>query len=243
MIYKAVMLKIREMINSSKFTVGDCLPSEKILAEKFRVSRMTIRKAIDELIKIHLLERKQGSGTYIIDKDFYQHKYGLNSFTEYLKVTQKSYHTDVIHFEIMIAPLSIAQKLKCTGNEQVYYIRRVRYIDNQPVLVEDSYMPVALYPDLSIQYLTGSKYQYIEEVRKYHITGHKVTICPIIADSDVATLLHLPKDSLLLQERAITYSNENKILDLSIIMYHTDRYKMSFYFPRNKVNHSFNDAR
>ena len=68
MIYKIIAERLRIRINSADYGVGDALPSEKALAAEFRVSRMTLRNAVDLLVEWGLVRRRHGSGTYVAQK-------------------------------------------------------------------------------------------------------------------------------------------------------------------------------
>ncbi len=65
MLYKNIAKKLRFRINSDEFNVGDVLPTERQLMEEYQASRVSIRKAIDELVELDLIEKKQGSGTVV----------------------------------------------------------------------------------------------------------------------------------------------------------------------------------
>ncbi len=69
MLYKNIAKKLRFRINSDEFAIGDVLPTERQLMEENQASRVSIRNAIDELVAIDLMEKKQGSGTYIKQND------------------------------------------------------------------------------------------------------------------------------------------------------------------------------
>ena len=63
MLYKNIAKKLRFRINSDEFAIGDVLPTERQLMEEYQASQVSIRKAINELVAIDLIEKKQGSGT------------------------------------------------------------------------------------------------------------------------------------------------------------------------------------
>ncbi|EKO3774781.1 GntR family transcriptional regulator, partial [Vibrio metschnikovii] len=65
MLYKKVMLALKQRIDSGEFQIGDNLPTETKLVEEYAVSRITVRKAIDELVKMAMVEKRQGAGTTV----------------------------------------------------------------------------------------------------------------------------------------------------------------------------------
>ena len=83
----------------------------------------------------------------------------------------KTVTSQVLIFEIMPAPPAIASQLRIQINEQIYFSRRVRFVEGKPLMLEDSYMPVKLFRNLSLQHLEGSKFEYIEqELSLIHIS-------------------------------------------------------------------------
>lgn len=124
MVYKNLVTNIRKLINQQGVTIGDCLPSEIQLAERFGASRITVRKALSVLIQKGLLERQQGRGAFIIGKDPKHDNTHINSFTEHMKMLGKTPHSDISEFKIISASQVVAGQLNITTNEKVYYIKQ-----------------------------------------------------------------------------------------------------------------------
>jgi len=99
-IYKKIAHQLRKEINSRKYAIGDKIPTEKELSILFTASRMTVRKAVDELINFQLVSREWGRGTFIIAKDV---SFGINhlkSFSEIMSEAHKVYLNKVIEFTV-----------------------------------------------------------------------------------------------------------------------------------------------
>ena len=163
MIYKSIAERLRLRLNSSDFNIGSPIPGEKALAQEFGVARMTIRKAVDLLVEWGLVVRRQGSGTYVAHKDIHHETSNLTGLAEVLRKQGKEVISHVLVFEVMPAPPAIASQLRIQINERIYFSRRVRYVDGKPLMLEDSYMPVKLFRNLSLVHLEGSKFDYIEK--------------------------------------------------------------------------------
>ncbi|WP_251268765.1 UTRA domain-containing protein, partial [Enterobacter hormaechei] len=82
----------------------------------------------------------------------------------------------VLVFEVMPAPPAIASLLRIQIDERIYFSRRVRYVDGKPLMLEDSYMPVKLFRNLSLVHLEGSKFDYIEKECGITISGNYETL-------------------------------------------------------------------
>lgn len=146
MIYKKIATELKARINSDDYAVGDMLPSEKALAAELKVSVMTLRKALALLEEEKLIARRHGSGTCIVRKSNY-HGGELEGFNYQMQVVGvTNYRNKVIEFTLLDALPAIAQQLKIQPGEKVYYVRRLRLIDEVPILVENSYIPFATFP-------------------------------------------------------------------------------------------------
>lgn len=133
MIYKKIATELRTRINSDDYAVGDMLPSEKALAAELKVSVMTLRKALALLEEEKLIARRHGSGTCIVRKSNY-HGGELEGFNYQMQVVGvTNYRNKVIEFTLLDAPPAIAQQLKIQPGEKVYYVRRLRLIDEVPI--------------------------------------------------------------------------------------------------------------
>ncbi|MCG8710088.1 GntR family transcriptional regulator [Brenneria sp. 4F2] len=234
MIYKSIAEQIRSRINSSEFRIGDALPSEKSLVVEFAVSRMTIRRAIAQLADEGLLQRRHGSGTYILQKDVQHEGRALNSFAEHMRVIGRTNNNHVVEFRTIPAPPAIARQLRLRTDESIYFARRIRYVDGKACMLEDSYLPIAPFPDLSIRHLQGSKFAYIEDEKHVEIAGCYEIFSPILADSLVAGLLKVSEGTPLLQMTSLAKTVSGEYIDFSIMINAHD-YQVSFYMQRNKL--------
>lgn len=236
MIYVSLSNQIKNRINSEEFQLNDALPSEKKLAEEYGVSRMTIRRAIDILIEAGMLERKHGSGCYVIDKDVTFENRGLNSLTEQTVNTTKTLTSKVISFSIIQCPSSIAQRLKITTGESIYYIIRIRCIDGHPVHYEESFLPVNLYPTLSVSHMEKSKFQYIEDEMGLIIEGNYFTFKPLQVPETIANYIGLNPGELAMQVTSISHSPNGQILDYSITTENIHYHQSVYYYRRHRKN-------
>jgi GntR family glv operon transcriptional regulator len=116
---------------------------------------MTIRKAIDLLVDWGLVVRRHGSGTFVARKDVHHETSNLTGLAEVLRKQGKEVVSQVLAFEVMPAPPAIASLLRIKIDERIYFSRRVRYVDGKPLMLEDSYMPVKLFRNLSLSHLEG----------------------------------------------------------------------------------------
>ena len=216
MIYKSIADRLRLRLNSADFAIGSPLPGEKKLAEEFGVARMTIRKAIDLLVDWGLVVRRHGSGTYVARKDVHHETSNLTGLAEVLRKQGKEVVSQVLAFEVMPAPPAIASLLRIKIDERIYFSRRVRYVDGKPLMLEDSYMPVKLFRNLSLSHLEGSKFDYIEKECGIIISGNYETLTPVLADKQLARSMNVPEQTPLLRITSLSYSDSGVIMRRNI---------------------------
>lgn len=159
---------LRQRILKGEYAAGTKIPSEWQLCEEFNVSRGTVRKAIDTLLHEGLLRTEQGQGTYVVEDLWRSRSFLLlSNFNEDVIRENQTPRTTVIEKQILGAPSRIAHRLSLVKGEEIFYIARLRWADNQPVVYEQRYLAKRLCPSLldedlenqSIHELLVMKYQ------------------------------------------------------------------------------------
>lgn len=242
MIYKSIAEKLRLRLNSSDYSVGSPLPGEKTLAREFGVARMTIRKATDLLIAWGLVERRHGSGTYVSRKDVHHETTNLTGLVEVLRQQGKTVVSKVLTFEVMPAPPAIASLLRIAVNTQIYFSRRIRYVEGKPLMLEDSYMPVKLFRTLSLAHLEGSKFDYIEKECGITISGNYESLAPVLADKQLAMSMNVEEHTPLLRITSLSYSDSGEFLNYSVMFRNARDYQVDYHLrrihPENPLTHA-----
>lgn len=235
MIYKNIAEQLEIRINSSHYPVGSVLPSEEKLAVEFGVSRMTMRKAVSILVEAGLVTRRHGSGTYVSRKNVYQENSCVTGLTELAESKGKKIETKVISFEVLPAPPSIAEQLRISPGESIFSSRRIRLIDTVPLVVEDSYMPVRLFRNLSISHLENSKFNFIEKECGMVIDGYNESLVPVLSDKIISFLMHIPESTPLLRITSVFYDTMGNYLNFSIMYRNTNKYQVEYKLKRNRL--------
>jgi DNA-binding GntR family transcriptional regulator len=231
-LYKNIAKKLRFRINSDEFAIGDVLPTERQLMEEYQASRVSIRKAIDELVAIDLIEKKQGSGTYIKQKEVVHLMDQLRSGLESSQEIGQTITSDVLEFAIVYPDDEIANRLKIKTTDRVYYIKRLRKVNDRPQIIEESYMPVSLFPELTIRTLERSKFEYIEKNLGLIIEGSYQEFSPVIPDKEEERLLNLQGREPVLQITSLSNFQDGTIFDYSIMKFKASEYLHAMYIRR-----------
>lgn len=135
-------------------------------------------------------------------------------------------------FEIMPAPPVIASQLRIQINEQIYFSRRVRFVEGKPLMLEDSYMPVKLFRNLSLQHLEGSKFEYIEQECGILIGGNYESLTPVLADRLLARQMKVAEHTPLLRITSLSYSESGEFLNYSVMFRNASEYRVEYHLRR-----------
>lgn len=218
------------MIEREELKVGDIIPSENELSKTYSVSRMTAKKAIDNLTIKGFLERVKGKGTFVVGKEkkIELPLNRLRGFTQKVKEIGLIPKNIVLVLEKRKADKKIAKLLKITENEEVWYMKRIRQIDDTPAVFEQSYIAVSLLPKLTKDELLNSKFEYVKN-QGLEISDSDREISAEIPNDYVAAALHLKRNEPILLAECITYLKDGRVLEYSKIFYNQKKYKFKLY--------------
>lgn len=152
------------------------LPDGKSLAKAYKVSLMTMKRALDTLVSEGYIIRRRGSGTLVRDwkQNRLPHMYSLKgNFHDY----GKALSSKIISFTVEHPNAEVAEKLGIAEEDFVYCITRLRILNNRPIIMEYTFMPLEVIPGLKREHLKTSIYAYISEElgRKVHSAYVKVS--------------------------------------------------------------------
>ena len=224
-IYHQLEEYIKAQIDNGDIQPDEAIPSERVYADMFQISRMTIRQALTNLVNDGYLYRQKGKGTFVNKKKVEQRLQGLTSFTEDMKERGLTPGSRLVSFEIIPSGREIAERLKLNENTPVYEIKRVRLADNVPMALETTYLPANLVKGLTEEIINQSLYQYIEE--KLSLTIHEATqqIEASIAKEQELRLLEIEKGSPVLLILRTSHLKDGTPFEFVKSAYRADRYK------------------
>ncbi|MCI1665478.1 MAG: GntR family transcriptional regulator [Atopobiaceae bacterium] len=214
--YEQVVRGIKQGIDSGEYPAGDLLPPAQKLCERYDVSKITIKRALDQMELEGLITRRKGSGAYVktpvpaqkgLDKEVSADMLGF-----YAQQTElgKTVRTDVVDFDVASPPKSVAQSLTMENDEFAYYICRVRIADGTPWTIEYTYMPIKLFPDLRRHDAEVSLFSYINERTDYTIASSHRTIRAVKPTPEECRLLDVADDEPLLEIEQIVYFDDGR---------------------------------
>jgi GntR family transcriptional regulator, mannosyl-D-glycerate transport/metabolism system repressor len=225
-LYKQVANQIKKQIQSDNLDKDDAIPSEQKLSESFNVSRVTIRQAIKLLVDEGILYKVRGSGTYVKQPKIEHDIYRLQGFTEEMESLNHVPSNQVLEFSMKLPAEPIKEKLNLKDNEKVFFIRRLRSGDGEPMILEETYMPVTLFPDLSVEVMTRSKYEYVEK-KGYKIKERQGEILPHIPSKELREILQM-KDSSCLAMNLCAYLEDGTLFEYTKLYFRSEKYTFKF---------------
>jgi GntR family transcriptional regulator len=205
-------------IEALQLGAGGQLPSETHLAERFGVTRVTIRNAVGGLVSEGLVVREHGRGTFVLDGSTATRPLSrLTSFTEDLAEQGVSVETTVLAQEEVNASADVAKALNLGSSKRVVHIARVRATQGKPVAIQEAWIPVGVCPSLALEPLeNGSLYATLERRHGIRLRRAEQWISAVAANRLQAAQLGVRTRSPLLQTRRLTYDETGRRVELAL---------------------------
>ena len=232
--YRQIADALREKISAGELKPGDALPTESSLQEAFNVSRVTVRQALKLLTEEHIVESIQGSGTYVKEERVNYDIYQLTGFYEKLADRNVDTHSEVSIFEVLKADAKLAEKLNLSHDDKVWHVKRVRFIKLKPVNLEETWMPLALFPDLTWEVMENSKYHYVEQIKKLVIDRSEQELVPIMPSEEAIAALSLDPAKPILEKVSRGFLKDGRVFEYSRNVFNTDDYKFTLVARRRQ---------
>jgi GntR family transcriptional regulator len=219
-LYMQIARKLGDAVRNGKYQVDQALPSERLLSELLDVSRVTARKAIDQLVDQGLVVRRRGSGNYIAPR-IEQPLSNLTSFSEQLQ--QRGYRPGSRWLKRAIVTASGDEQLSLalSPNTKVARLERLRLADDVVMAYEVSVLPATIVPDPEAVGL--SLYAYLESVGKPPMRALQ-HIRAMNAPARLAAQLEVPEGQAVLFITRVAYLESGQAIELTHSYCRSDHY-------------------
>lgn len=202
------------------------LPTEKELCDQYNISRATVRQALRELEIEDYIYKIQGKGTFVSPKRYQQDLLKFYSFTDEMKKLGKTPTSKVLEFDITTPNKKIAKTLSITTNEKVYRFTRLRLADNEPMMLETSYIPYELFKGITKEDLENRPlYTILIEEFNTSFSKAEEMFRPTLMEDDEADKLHYIEGGPAILLERITYNNNEKIIEYTKSVARGDKFK------------------
>lgn len=217
---------------------GEQLPPERELATSLGVSRMTLRRALDELVAAGLVRRRRGAGVFAIGPKV-SPRLAVTSFTEDMRSRGLHPSSRTLAFEIGPAGARIGRHLGVAPDAAVVVVGRLRLADDEPMSIEELHVPQELVPGLAAADLEeGSFYELLASRYGVRLAGGTQTIEPTVTDERESAELHVPVHSPALLFQRTSHDTAGRVVEFVRSIYRGDRYRIQTELAAPKSPHS-----
>jgi len=216
---------IRARVRAGEWAPGSAIPSERELTERYRISRMTARQALTDLVREGVLYREQGRGTFVAQPRIAQQLLHLTGFTEDMRARRQRPAARVLDAAMIPADAPTADRLRIPPGQPVFRVRRLRLADAEPLAVETAAISFPgcerlLGDDLA----ASSLYGLIETKYGQPLADAEQEVEAGAALDDEAGLLDLAPGDPVLRTRRVTYTQRRQPIEYAVAVYRGDKY-------------------
>jgi GntR family transcriptional regulator len=206
--------------------VGDAIPSERLLGTDLGVSRLTVRAALDELVREGYLTRRRGAGTFVAEPKVAKGM-TITSFSDDMRQRGLTPGSRTLEFRTVPAGARLGRILHVSPSEPVLSVKRLRLADGEPMALELLHVREALFSGLSARDLEQSSfYDLLEHRYRIEIVGGTQTVEPTVTNEEESTALAVPLHSPALLFERITHSAAGEVVEFTSSIYRGDRYRL-----------------
>lgn len=195
-----------QQIDQEEYKPEEAIPSERELIRMYGVSRITVRRALDELVNEGYLYKVQGKGTYVKSDERSQDLFRIASCTEIIRKLGMKPGRRVLSAGVVPADGRRRRSLELGENDKVFKLKRIYYADDTAVNYAVAFLPDKLFEGLkSYDFSKASLYAVLEKKYRVRMTRAVRTIEAILAQDKTAEYLGIKEGTPVLLFRCVTY--------------------------------------
>jgi GntR family transcriptional regulator len=238
-LYRQLKELLRAAILDGTFATNEKLPSESELGLRYSVSRITVRQAIGDLHKEGLVFRIQGKGTYVSKPRATEPLSSLQGFSEAMRQLGYETHSKLLSVLTLNAESSVANALAIAERSPVTEIRRVRYLNREPISLDISYFRPDLGERLNAEDIASRDIFPILENECGLALGHAdLSIEATLADENSGPPLGLASGAPVMRIERLTYSEKDLPIEYEHLYYRGDAFR--YHVRVDRVAHQLN---
>jgi GntR family transcriptional regulator len=235
-LYHRIFLQLREQILTQQYQEGDCLPGETELAARFGVSRITTKRALNELEVAGFVSREQGRGTIVRPNAVKSSAFDgtLESLRASNRLIGES-HTEIIAFAQMDRHPEVQKALQVPHDTPVFRIERVRSAMKIPFCHVTAYVPEPIGKTFSRKELETTMLADLIERTGAIIERAEQDVSATIASSEMAALLMIQPGAPLIQVTRTVYARDDRPVEYFNALFRPDQYRISMTLSRRET--------
>jgi len=213
---------LRTLLNQEEYRNGkNYLPKEVTLAKKLGVSRNTVRQAVNTLVNEHLIERKKGVGTKVINKKITTRLDHWISFTKEMRKQGIEVVNYLVNISLVTAPEEVYDALSVSKSKKLWQLKKIRGSKEAKYLYSVSFF----HPRVGItgdENFTTPLYELLETSHDTIVATSKERISAIKANKELSSILELPLNMPILKRDRLVCDSGDRPVEYNIVYYHTD---------------------
>jgi GntR family transcriptional regulator len=222
-LYHQLQAVLKMEIQSRKWRPDEQLPNETKIAERFGVSKITVRQALQKLAEQGYIRREHGRGTFVARRKFDEGPRELTSFTEEMRRHDLTATSRVLSQCVTEADARVADALLLPLNSPVFVLRRVRLAGGEPMSVQTAHIPAAFVPGLEVTE-NVSLYEILQSRYDLYATRARETYFAAAASPSAAELLGIPAGSPVFSVERVTLLPNERPFEFVQSVVRGDRY-------------------
>ena len=214
---------IIQNIKDGVYKENEQIESEHALCERFGVTRMTVRQALTDLINDNIIYSVPKVGSFVCKKSRFKSFDGLNSVTEDCAKKNEICISQVIVNELVKADDFLKKEMNLE-DDQVWHMKRVRMVNDEPLAFEDNYCNYAITGDISDSVVSSSLFYHFENELNLNIAFSDQQIDAVLAGDELGKYLQVDPMTPLLRVLSITCLNTGQCIEYGYTYYRVDKY-------------------
>jgi GntR family transcriptional regulator len=223
--YHSIRDEILDLVE--ELNVGDALPPERVLAPRFAVSRMTLRRAVEELVREGRLERRHGAGTFVAEPKIAQ-GLAVTSFSEDMRQRGAVPSSRTLAVDDVLAGAPLGRRLEISPGDKVIRVARLRLADDAPMALETLHVPQTVAPDLTGDLLANQSFYDLLAARYgVVLASGRQTIEATVTDEVESEILEVPLHSPAFLFERVSRATDGRVVEFVRSVYRGDRYQFT----------------
>ncbi|MEO8594709.1 MAG: GntR family transcriptional regulator [Candidatus Solibacter sp.] len=222
-LYHQLQNILKAEIESRKWQADEQLPNETKIAERFGVSKITVRQALQNLAELGYIRREHGRGTFVSRRKFDDGPRELTSFTEEMRRHDLTSSSRILRQGVSVADALVADTLQVPAGSPVFVLKRVRIAGSESMSLQTAHIPAAFVPAIKMTD-TASLYEVLQ--KQYHLYPARAreTYFAAASDAEAAELLGIPEGSPVFAVERVTLLPNERPFEFVRSVVRGDRY-------------------
>lgn len=225
-LYTQIKEMVRAKILDGTYAPHAQLPSEAEMIAAFGVSRITVRQAISDLQKEGVVFKIHGKGTFVSKPKAFQNVTRLQGFGEAMTSMGYETYSQVLGIAFNPATRKVAEKLDLAEHDTVCELRRLRFLNREPISVDITYLPQAVGERLQKEDLASRDvFLILENDYGFALGAAELQIEAILAEGALAKQLRIEDGAPVMRIERLTRATDGKPLDFEYLYYRGDAFQ------------------